>query len=107
MLAKVNNHIIKVKMLDSNYNEYASEVQSIDSKYFYGTPFIVENEDLIHECTNYTKSAIVLKEGYNKGKTVRHIKINKAGNVECQLWNDSKSCYVFKTYKIHELNAIK
>lgn len=49
MRAKINNRVVLVKVLDRNYNDHATEVESIDEKYAYGVPFIVENYDLIEE----------------------------------------------------------
>lgn len=58
MKARINNDVVEVKVIDSNYNEHASEVKILSGT-FQGKCTIVENEDLIPEKPIKTKRFLV------------------------------------------------
>lgn len=65
-LAKIDNKIVKVKVIDSKYNDHASEVIMLESKWK-GIMVIVENKDFIepntyNELVKFIKSYIDIKE---------------------------------------------
>lgn len=114
MYAIIDNKPVKVTMIDRNYDVDRNlvEVKVADKNHCgYRMHTVISSEDIREEVTTATKQVIVKVGKYNGSKTTTGLRdglrVNKAGNVECYVWNNSKCSNVFKTFKPWEVSAVR